>query len=114
MSINYSEKIPNNVNLANDRKLQRALEHWQPHFLKWWDEQGPSDFQSNDVYLRTRSESMRKVGRVTVTLKCQIIAGVSFLLTKFRIEKSGSGTITENLCGSKSLVNSAHSSDGLS
>ncbi len=53
MSINYSEKIPNNVNLANDRKLQRALEHWQPHFLKWWDEQGPSDFQSNDVYLRT-------------------------------------------------------------
>ncbi len=53
MSINYSDKIPNNVNLANDRKLQRALEHWQPHFLKWWDEQGPKDFQSNDVYLRT-------------------------------------------------------------
>ncbi len=53
MNINYSDKIPNNVNLANDRKLQRALEHWQPHFLKWWDEQGPKDFQSNDVYLRT-------------------------------------------------------------
>lgn len=53
MNINYSDKIPNNVNLANDRKLQRALEHWQPHFLKWWDEQGPRDFQSNEVYLRT-------------------------------------------------------------
>ena len=53
MDINYSEKIPNNVNLTTDRKLQRALEHWQPHFLKWWDEQGPKDFQSNDVYLRT-------------------------------------------------------------
>tara|TARA_E500000331_G_scaffold332800_1_gene356347 strand:+ start:79667 stop:81076 length:1410 start_codon:yes stop_codon:yes gene_type:complete len=53
MSINYNDKIPNNVNLANDRKLQRALEHWQPHFLKWWDEQGPKDYQSNDVYLRT-------------------------------------------------------------
>jgi benzoyl-CoA 2,3-dioxygenase component B len=53
MNINYSDKIPNNVNLANDRKLQRALEHWQPHFLKWWDKQGPRDFQSNEVYLRT-------------------------------------------------------------
>jgi benzoyl-CoA 2,3-dioxygenase component B len=53
MSINYSEKIPNNVDLANDRKLQRALEHWQPRFLDWWREQGPNDFASDDVYLRT-------------------------------------------------------------
>ena len=51
--INYSEKIPNNVNLANDRTLQRALEHWQPHFLDWWQHLGPSDFQQADVYLRT-------------------------------------------------------------
>jgi benzoyl-CoA 2,3-epoxidase subunit B len=53
MSINYSERIPNNVNLANDRTLQRALEHWQPKFLDWWRDMGPSDFASNDVYLRT-------------------------------------------------------------
>ncbi len=53
MSINYSERIPNNVNLANDRALQRALEHWQPKFLDWWREMGPSDFASADVYLRT-------------------------------------------------------------
>ena len=53
MTINYSEKIPNNVNLTNDRSLQRALEHWQPHFLRWWNEMGPSDFQNADVYLRT-------------------------------------------------------------
>ncbi|MFN8909769.1 MAG: benzoyl-CoA 2,3-epoxidase subunit BoxB [Betaproteobacteria bacterium] len=53
MSINYSEKIPNNVNLANDRALQRALEHWQPHFLDWWREMGPHHFAQADVYLRT-------------------------------------------------------------
>mgnify|MGYP002622954201 FL=1 len=53
MSINYSERIPNNVNLANDRALQRALEHWQPRFLDWWREMGPSDFALADVYLRT-------------------------------------------------------------
>jgi benzoyl-CoA 2,3-epoxidase subunit B len=53
MAINYSEKIPNNVDLANDKVLQRALEHWQPRFLGWWKEMGPSDFASSDVYLRT-------------------------------------------------------------
>jgi benzoyl-CoA 2,3-epoxidase subunit B len=51
--IDYSEKIPNNVDLANDRALQRALEHWQPRFLDWWREMGPSDFAGSDVYLRT-------------------------------------------------------------
>jgi len=30
MSIDYSERIPNNVDLAEDRRLQRALESWQP------------------------------------------------------------------------------------
>ena len=39
--INYSEKIPNNVNLSDDRTLQRALEQWQPNFINWWDEMGP-------------------------------------------------------------------------
>ena len=53
MSINYSERIPNNVNLANDRALQRALEHWQPRFLDWWRDMGPNAFSSADVYLRT-------------------------------------------------------------
>ncbi len=51
--INYSEKIPNNVNLVNDRTLQRALEHWQPKFLEWWRGMGPADFQGFEVYLRT-------------------------------------------------------------
>ena len=51
--IDYSEKIPNNVDLVNDRTLQRALEHWQPRFLDWWREMGPSDFAAADVYLRT-------------------------------------------------------------
>jgi len=53
VSINYSERIPNNVDLANDRALQRALEHWQPKFLDWWREMGPNRFASDEVYLRT-------------------------------------------------------------
>jgi len=53
MSINYSEKIPNNVNLSDDRRLQRALESWQPNYLKWWGALGPNDSSDYDVYLRT-------------------------------------------------------------
>jgi len=52
-TMNYSEKIPNNVNLAGDRTLQRALEHWQPNFLKWWADMGPEGSTLMDVYLRT-------------------------------------------------------------
>ena len=53
MSINYGDKIPNNVNLSQDKTLQRALEHWQPGFLSWWQEMGPEGSRSHDVYLRT-------------------------------------------------------------
>src|SRR5436305_3313954 len=50
--IDYSEKIPNNVDLAGDRRLQRALESWQPNFLNWWKTMGPA-VPTEDVYLRT-------------------------------------------------------------
>src|SRR5271154_7505318 len=53
MAIDYQQRIPNNVGLGDNRALQRALEHWQPHFLDWWREMGPSASQSFDVYLRT-------------------------------------------------------------
>ena len=53
MSIDYNQKIPNNVDLAGDKALQRALEHWQPEFLKWWSDMGPDGSHAFDVYLRT-------------------------------------------------------------
>jgi benzoyl-CoA 2,3-dioxygenase component B len=52
MPIDYTEKIPNNVDLASNRKLQRALESWQPNFLRWWKTMGPA-LPTEDVYLRT-------------------------------------------------------------
>jgi len=52
-SIDYTERIPNNVNLGEDRRLQRALEEWQPKFLEWWRDMGPHGFQATEVYLRT-------------------------------------------------------------
>ena len=52
-TIDYSEKIPNNVDLSSDKTLQRALEHWQPGFLDWWQDMGPEGSPDYDVYLRT-------------------------------------------------------------
>ena len=50
-SINYSEKIPNNVNLGEDRTLQRALEGWQPNFINWWDDVGPEGSTNHELSL---------------------------------------------------------------
>ena len=52
-TIDYSQKIPNNVNLGSDRTLQRALESWQPNFLNWWGDMGPAGSHQHEVYLRT-------------------------------------------------------------
>jgi benzoyl-CoA 2,3-epoxidase subunit B len=53
MAINYAEKIPNNVDLSDNRTLQRALERWQPRYQEWWRNLGPEGFMDNEVYLRT-------------------------------------------------------------
>jgi benzoyl-CoA 2,3-dioxygenase component B len=52
-TVDVNAKIPNNVDLGQDKRLLRALEQWQPDYLKWWTDMGPSGFQTNDVYLRT-------------------------------------------------------------
>jgi benzoyl-CoA 2,3-epoxidase subunit B len=53
VNIDYTQRIPNNVELATDKTLQRALEKWQPGFINWWTETGPIDSGDLQVYLRT-------------------------------------------------------------
>jgi benzoyl-CoA 2,3-dioxygenase component B len=53
MSSVGGDRIPNNVRLEDDKRLQRALEAWQPRFLDWWREMGPFGFQDHLIYLRT-------------------------------------------------------------
>jgi len=49
-----SDKIPNNVDLHLNKRLQRALEHWQPAYIQWWRDMGPQGFQHyHQVYVRT-------------------------------------------------------------
>ncbi len=51
--VDLDARIPNNVGLAEDRRLQRVLEAWLPRDLDWWRELGPAEHQDDDVFLRT-------------------------------------------------------------
>ncbi len=74
MAIDYSQLIPNNVDLSSDRRLQRALENWQPRFLDWWKDMGPDGTSAFDVYLRTAiSTDSERLGE----LRLREDAGVS-------------------------------------
>jgi benzoyl-CoA 2,3-epoxidase subunit B len=53
LNVDLSAKIPNNVNLNDDPVLRRALESWQPKYLAWWRDMGPSDYSEDRIYLRT-------------------------------------------------------------
>jgi len=51
--VDLDARIPNNVGLGEDRRLQRALEGWLPRYLDWWRDLGPVEHQDHDVFLRT-------------------------------------------------------------
>ncbi|MFL5195789.1 MAG: benzoyl-CoA 2,3-epoxidase subunit BoxB, partial [Microvirga sp.] len=53
LNVDYTTKIPNNVNLTTDRQVLKALEGWHPGYLDWWNDMGPEGFQELLVYLRT-------------------------------------------------------------
>ena len=52
-AVDIDAMIPNNVDLAGDRRLQRALESWQPRFLEWWNQWARSPTRIATCYLRT-------------------------------------------------------------
>jgi benzoyl-CoA 2,3-epoxidase subunit B len=53
VNVDYAGLIPNNVDLANDTRVKRALEKWHPGYINWWHDMGPQGFQQSLVYLRT-------------------------------------------------------------
>jgi benzoyl-CoA 2,3-epoxidase subunit B len=51
--IDYDGLIPNNVGLAADLRVRKALETWHPGYIDWWKTMGPEGFQNSPVFLRT-------------------------------------------------------------
>jgi len=68
IAVDYNGLIPNNVGLADDLRVRKALETWHPGYINWWQEMGPEGFQDRLVYLRTAvgvgSEGWAKFGYV--------------------------------------------------
>lgn len=60
-AVDYDLMIPNNVGLASDPKVRKALESWHPGYIDWWMDMGPEGFQNVDVWLRT-AVSVEKTG----------------------------------------------------
>jgi len=52
-TIDYDGLIPNNVGLADDPRVRKALETWYPGYIDWWKSMGPEGFQNAPVFLRT-------------------------------------------------------------
>ena len=53
VAVDYDGLIPNNVGLAADPRVRKALETWHPGYIDWWKDMGPEGFQEALVYLRT-------------------------------------------------------------
>lgn len=53
INVAYDTQIPNNVGLATDKRVLKALERWHPGYINWWKGMGPDGFQESLVYLRT-------------------------------------------------------------
>jgi hypothetical protein len=52
-AVDCTTKILNNLNLADDQRVLKALEQWHPGSIDWWMTMGPDGFQTSDVHLRT-------------------------------------------------------------
>ncbi len=53
LDVSYDTRIPNNVDLSNDKRVLKALEKWHPGYIEWWSNLIPKKFQDSLVYLRT-------------------------------------------------------------
>jgi benzoyl-CoA 2,3-dioxygenase component B len=54
----------------------RALERWQPHFIDWWKEMGPTDFNADDRSTSARpSASARGAGRTSTRQDARLPLG---------------------------------------
>ena len=74
-----SEKIPNNIGLTGDAKLQKALESWQPDYIKWWREIGPEAVRSLDL----------EIGSHAIEIEYRELSGIASVAFEWRPPDAG-------------------------
>jgi hypothetical protein len=98
---------PNNVGLRENKRLMMALEKWQPKFLEWWANMGPTDFNDKISTCARRSASARAAGPTTTTSRCPTTAGASSSPTARPIARSTSATSSAKRPGTRCPASSA-------
>ena len=67
-AVDTGDRIPNNVDLSGDRRLQRALEAWQPQLRRLVESRwGPSPTRTTTSTSAPRSRSARTAGPTSTT-----------------------------------------------
>ena len=67
-TINYSEKIPNNVNLAKTARCSARSSSGSPNYLHWWATWGPDgSTRTSTSTCAPPSASTRRAGRSSAT-----------------------------------------------
>ena len=108
-----AEKIPNNVGLSGNKRLQRALEHWQPQYIQWWKDMGPQGFQDyHQVYVRTAVSVDPSGWAHFEYVKLPEYRWGIFLADPSTIAASASATFSGSRCGRKCPASSATSCGG--
>ena len=75
-AVDYDGLIPNNVGLADDLRVRKALETWHPGYINWWQEMGPEGFQDRLVYLRTAvGVAIRGLGQIRLCADAGVSLG---------------------------------------
>ena len=107
MNVDYSTKIPNNVNLSEDRQVLKALEGWHPGYMNWWSDMGPEGFQQSLVYLRTAYSVDPRGWAKFDYVGCRNIAGASCWRRRKRTASFPSASISASRPGRKSRASIA-------
>ena len=110
MSIDLNARIPNNVNLADDRRLQRALESWQPSFIDWWQELGPEgSIRITTSICAPRLASRLRAGPISAHVKMPEYRWGIFVAPPVEGRTIPFGEhIRASRCGMKYRVNTGH------
>ena len=67
-AVDYTTKIPNNVNPADDQRVLKALEQWHPGYVDGWMTMRPRRF-SNQRCIPPHSHKHRSEGLGEVRLR---------------------------------------------
>ena len=93
---------------SDDKRLQRALEHWQPKYLEWWRDMGPGGLPGqHESTCAPRSAWTPTAGRTSTTSKMPDYRWGIFLAEPEHDRRIGFGDYTGSPCGRRSPASSA-------